>query len=144
MKGPTGRQLQILAWCALQVDTRGVFPTHLEICARFGFRSSHAAHDTLRRIERHGLIARGDKFKARVTTITPLGRGFVGGSVSFVGTSAGPGPLSGFVDPASFRCPSCSRVFFGTSFRQHKECAPEDIAATLLGDWELPKKARAS
>lgn len=69
---PTARQLQVLLFLQRFIRERGFPPSFQEICSRFGFRSTNAANDYLRSLERKGLIE-VEFMKSRAIKLTPLG-----------------------------------------------------------------------
>jgi repressor LexA len=54
----TERQKQILDFIRQQVESRGVAPTHREICDRFGYSSYGTVHKHLKLLEKKGYLKR--------------------------------------------------------------------------------------
>ena len=124
---PTRRHIEILGFIAESIESNGCAPTLREMASRFGWRSTNAGSDHLRRLERMGLL-RVHSFKSRAIVLTEegqaLGHGWRRGKIIPTFTSK---PATGYVDPPSYRCPRCSRVMFGKSHERHA-CAAEDLA----------------
>lgn len=79
MRALTARQYEVLLFIAWHFSRHGFPPTHLEICAHFGWRSTVAVTDHLRLIENKGYIERTPN-KSRGLRITAEGWSAVGGT----------------------------------------------------------------
>jgi repressor LexA len=86
----TKRQEEILAFLIDSIRDRGLPPTITEICERFNFSSTNAAHCHLRALQNKGYILRSEK-KARDITVTPKA------STVLYQTGAAMAPLVGHV-----------------------------------------------
>jgi len=69
---PTQAQLALLRYIEAQRHERGCSPSIREMLGAFGWRSTHAAHDHLRALERKGLVRR-EAGRARTIRATPSG-----------------------------------------------------------------------
>lgn len=74
---PTPRQLAILSFIDGQTYVRGYAPTHREIGAEFGIRSTNGVNDHLLALERKGLLMR-DPLKSRAMRLTEAGLALLG------------------------------------------------------------------
>ncbi len=129
MNPPTKRQALVLRFIARNIVERGFAPTYREMAAHFGFHSSRGAGDHVVALVRRELLNFGKHGASRTLTLTAEGWELVGGRVK-VAEATRPEltslPATGYVDPPSFRCPTCRRVFFGRSHEKHV-CAAVDL-----------------
>lgn len=132
---PTQSQLETLRWLASNIIERGCSPSNRETMVHFGLRSSYAVFCRLTWLAIKGLIELGPKQTGRTVTITERGWELLGGRERFAEARVKPSalPATGFVMPPSMKCKGCGRVFFGDSWRAHRRCSPDDIAAIQLG-----------
>lgn len=72
MRGPTHKQLLVLAFVRAEVEAHGSAPTMREIGAHMGIASTNGVNDHLRALERKGWLARRPG-RARALALTPAG-----------------------------------------------------------------------
>lgn len=91
----TERQKQILDFIRQHVETRGVAPTHREICERFGYSSYGTVHKHLKLLEQKGFLRRHWNQKRGVELADPSdeGRGPQSEELPFLGRIAAGRPI---------------------------------------------------
>jgi repressor LexA len=99
----TERQKDILDFIRRSVRTRGVAPTHREICDRFGYSSYGTAHKHLKLLERKGYLRRHWNQKRGVELVDPEGE--ARGQVPFLGTIAAGKPIEAVATNESVSIP---------------------------------------
>jgi len=87
----TERQKDILDFIRTSIRTRGVAPTHREICDRFGYSSYGTVHKHLKLLERKGYLRRHWNQKRGVELVDPQQE--ARGEVPFLGVIAAGRPI---------------------------------------------------
>jgi repressor LexA len=99
----TERQKDILDFIRKSVRTRGVAPTHREICVRFGYSSYGTVHKHLKLLERKGYLRRHWNQKRGVELVDPEKE--VRGEVPFLGVIAAGRPIEAVATNESVTIP---------------------------------------
>lgn len=121
MRPATPRQLEVLRFIALSIRDRGYPPTMREVCAAFGWTSTHGVSDHYRLLSRKGLLSGHLKGEQRARTCLPTASGWAA-----IGLDPPPPPTarSGARGPhvevnLGWRCSACNAHTFDAS----KPCA---------------------
>ncbi len=102
----TERQQQILDFIRETLRTRGVSPTHREICDRFGYSSYGTAHKHLKLLEQKGYLRRHWNQKRGVELTEPEGAGAAAGrELPFLGIIAAGRPIEAVSGDESVQVP---------------------------------------
>lgn len=119
-------QIDTLRFIANYTADSGYPPSFREMAYQFGVKSTNTVADRLWRLEKLGLLERGS-FKRRAITLTAAAYQAIGGKPAVAGVFPSLGPITGYVDPPTMRCPDCARILFGQSHIRYR-CLPEDVA----------------
>jgi len=93
MQNLTPRQQEIFDYLLSHQQERGYPPTLREICSQFGMRSTRAASDHLKALERKGYIARNPEVSRGIELRGARPAAYGGHSVPLVGRVAAGAPL---------------------------------------------------
>jgi repressor LexA len=93
MQNLTARQQEIFDYLLSHQEERGYPPTLREICAQFGMRSTRAASDHLKALERKGYISRNPEVSRGIELLGARPTPYGGHSVPLVGRVAAGTPL---------------------------------------------------
>ena len=77
MKAPTPTQAQVLRYISKSKARLERAPTYRELCAHFGWASTHSAADHVEALERKGLLVRTPRM-ARSWRLTDMGKAYLG------------------------------------------------------------------
>ncbi len=105
----TERQKEILEFITDYRRTKGIAPTHREICERFGFSSYGTAYKHLKLLQQKGFLRRDWNQKRGIELIRaiPGGEGLGGVELPFLGRIAAGKPIEALSGDDSVACASC-------------------------------------